>query len=150
MSIKGLAQTLAAKYGTRDPFRIAEAMDYLVIFTPLSGVRGFYQYLQRCHVIYIDSGLEEEDARRVCAHELGHSVLHRGLNRLFMDTRTIMVTSRYEKEANYFAADLLFDDYDLQDFLSVSLPDAARCLGLSEDVTAYRLSSVQPVLMPFY
>lgn len=146
MDTKRLANSLARKYGTRDPFRIADALGYTIIYTPLVGVRGFYQFLKRCHIIYLDSALDEETARFVCAHELGHSLLHRGYNRIFMDTRTFVVTSRYETEADRFAADLIYDDYDLQAFLELSLPTAAASLGLSEPLAAYRLGSVQPAL----
>ena len=86
MDIKRLAERLVDKHGTRDPFRIAEELGYTIITLPLWGVRGFYQYLKRCHIIYLDSELGEATARFVCAHELGHSFLHRGLNRIFMDT----------------------------------------------------------------
>lgn len=143
MDSRRLALSLARKYKTRDPFRIAEAMGYTIIFTPLVGVRGFYQFMKRCHIIYLDDSLDENEARFVCAHELGHSLLHRGFNRIFMDTRTLMRTGRYEREADRFAADLLYDDADLQDFLQLPLPTAAACLGLSEDVTAYRLQGIQ-------
>ena len=100
MEIKSLAEKLVRRFGTRDPFKIAEALGYIVLYTPLVGVRGFYQYLKRCHIIYLDPGLDEATARFVCAHELGHSLLHRGLNRIFMDTRTLLVSSRYETEAD--------------------------------------------------
>ena len=148
MDIKSLAEKLVRKFGTRDPFKIAEALGYIVLYTPLVGVRGFYQHLKRCNIIYLDPELDEATARFVCAHELGHSILHRGLNRIFMDTRTFMVSSRYETEADHFAADLLYDDYDLQNLLTCSLSTAATSLGLSEDLTAYRLQSVQPRLFP--
>ena len=148
MDIKRLAEKLVRKFGTRDPFRISAELGYTIIYTPLVGVRGFYQYLKRCHIIYLDPELDDATARFVCAHELGHSLLHRGLNRIFMDTRTLMVSSRYETEADRFAADLLYDDYDLQNLLTYSLPTAAASLGLSEEVTTYRLQSVQPRLFP--
>lgn len=73
MDIKRLAERLVDKHGTRDPFRIAEELGYTIIHTPLVGVRGFYQYLKRCHIIYLDSELDEATARFVCAHELGHT-----------------------------------------------------------------------------
>lgn len=146
MDTKRLANSLARKYGTRDPFKIADALGYTIIYTPLVGVRGFYQYLKRCHIIYLDTSLDDNDARFVCAHELGHSLIHRGCNRIFMDTRTFVVTSRYEIEADRFAADLLYDDYDLQMFLEWPLSTAAACLGMSPQLAAYRLSSVQPTL----
>ena len=143
MDSRRLALSLARRFKTRDPFRIAEELGYTIIFTPLVGVRGFYQYLKRCHIIYLDDSLDEQEARFVCAHELGHSLLHRGFNRFFMDTRTFMRTGRYEREADYFAADLLYDDSDLQDYLELSLPTAAACLGLTESVAEYRLQGVQ-------
>lgn len=143
LETKRLAQSLARKYKTRDPFRIAAALGYTIIYTPLVGVRGFYQYIERCHIIYLDNSLEEPMARFVCAHELGHALLHRGCNRIFMDTRTFVVTSRYETEANHFAVDLLYDDEELEDLLELPLPTVATCLGLSETLAAYRLQSVR-------
>lgn len=148
METKCLANSLVQKYGTRDPFKIADALGYTIIYTPLVGVRGFYQYIKRCHIIYMDNSLEDNVAGFVCAHELGHSFLHQGYNRIFMDTRTFMVTGRYETEADHFAADLIYDDYDLQDYLGFPLLTAAACLGLSEPLAAYRLGSVQPTLLP--
>lgn len=144
MDIKRLANRLVRKCGTRDPFRIAEGLGYTVIYTPLVGVRGFYQYLKRCHIIYLDSELDDKTARFVCAHELGHSIMHRGLNRIFMDTRTFIVTSRYEVEANCFAVDLLHSDEDLQPYLSRSCDCAAAYMGVSSQLAEYRMSSVEP------
>jgi len=144
LDTKRLAERLVRRFGTRDPFRIAEDLDYTIIHTPLVGVRGFYQYLKRCHIIYLDSGLDDNTARFVCAHELGHSILHRGLNRIFMDTRTFIVTGRYEKEADRFAVDLLHSDEDLQPYLSRSCDCAAAYMGVSAQLAEYRMSSVEP------
>lgn len=142
MEQKRIADALVRKCGTRDPFRIAEALGFEVIRLPLRGIRGFYQYVKRCRLIYIDSDLSERDARFVCAHELGHAFLHQGYNRIFMDTHTHFVSSRYENEANRFAVDLLFDDADLQDFLELPVQLAADCLGIPTALAAYRLSSI--------
>lgn len=144
MDIKRLAEKLVRKFGTRDPFKIAEALGYIVIYTPLVGVRGFYQYLKRCHIIYLDPGLDEATARFVCAHELGHSLLHRGFNRIFMDTRTFIVTGRYETEANQFSVDLIYSDEELQPFLSRSYECAAAYMGVSNELAAYRMGEVMP------
>ena len=144
MDIKRLAERLVDKHGTRDPFRIAEELGYTIIHTPLVGVRGFYQYLKRCHIIYLDSELDEATARFVCGHELGHSILHRGLNRIFMDTRTFIVTGRYETEANQFSVDLIYSDEELQPFLSRSYECAAAYMGVSNELAAYRMGEVMP------
>ena len=145
MHIKRLAERLVDKHGTRDPFRIAEELGYTIIYTPLVGVRGFYQYLKRCHIIYLDSELDDATARFVCAHELGHSFLHRGLNRIFMDTRTFIITGRYETEANQFAVDLIYSDEELQPYLSRSYERAAAYMGVSNALAEYRMREVVPV-----
>ena len=150
MDIKRLASSLAWKHGTRDPIRLAKYMGYLVIYVPLEGIRGFYQYVKRCHIIYLDEQLDEHEAAFVCAHELGHSLLHRGCNRIFMDRHTHMVTSRYELEADRFAVDLLFDDYDLQDLLDCSITTVADCLGVPLELAEYRINSVEPVMFSDY
>ena len=142
MDSKRIADSLVRKYRTRDPFRIAEALGFVVIHTPMQGIRGFYQYVRRCYVIYIDSALSDRDARFVCAHEIGHALMHRGLNRLFMDTHTYFPTNRYEIDANRFAIDLLYDDDDLREFLDHPVQLAADCMGVSTELAAYRLKSI--------
>lgn len=142
MTQKALAEKLARVYGTRDPFRIAEALGFIIIETPLEGIRGFYQAVHRCRIIYLDNRLSDGDRRWVCAHELGHALQHQGCNRIFMDTRTHMVTSRYEKEADRFAVDLLFSDDDLREMTELSIGTVARCLGVSYELAAYRMASV--------
>lgn len=144
MDIKRLAERLVDKHGTRNPFRIAEELGYTIIYTPLVGVRGFYQYLKRCHIIYLDSELDEATARFVCGHELGHSLMHQGLNRIFMDTRTFIVTGRYETEANQFSVDLIYSDEELQPFLSRSYECAATYMRVSNELAAYRMQAVVP------
>lgn len=142
MDCKRIAASLVRKFRTRDPFRLADALGYVVICTPLQGIRGFYQYVQRCYVIYIDSGLEELEARFVCAHEIGHALMHRGYNRIFMDSHTYFPTNKYEIEANRFAVDFLYDDEDLRDFLEHPVQLAADCMGVSTELAAYRLQSI--------
>jgi Zn-dependent peptidase ImmA (M78 family) len=144
LDMKRLAERLVKRFGTRDPFRIAEELGYIIIYTPLVGVRGFYQYLKRCHIIYLDSELDEDTTRFVCAHELGHSLLHRGLNRIFMDTRTFLVSGRYETEANRFAVDLIYSDEELQPYLSRGCEYAAAYMKVDNELAAYRMGEVLP------
>ncbi len=144
MDVKAQADRLALKHGTRDPFAIAEALGCIVLFVPLSGLRGFYRYMKRCHVIFISDALDEVQARLVCAHELGHLLMHKGLNRMFMDRRTFVITGKYELDAHRFAVDLLYSDDELQPYLSRPVADAAAYMGVSESLAAYRLQSVTP------
>lgn len=143
MEQKRLAESLVRKYGTRNPFQIAEALGYNVIRTPLTGIRGFCQYIKRCHTIYIDDRLSERDASFVCAHELGHILMHRGYNRIFMDKHTYFVTSRYEAEADQFAVDLLFSDVDLEEFMEFPVQLTADFMGTSVALAEYRMRNLQ-------
>ena len=54
--------------------------------------------------------------------------------------------SRYEVEADRFAAELLFDDGDLQDLLGHSVVTVAQCLGINEKLARYRMETVVPPL----
>lgn len=60
-----------------------------------------------------------------------------------MDTRTHMVTSRYEKEANQFAVDLLYSDDDLQDLSEYSIATVAQALGIDYELAEYRMNSLR-------
>lgn len=143
MDQKRIAESLVRKCGTRDPFRIAKELGMLVIRTPLKGIRGFYQYAKRCVIIYVDSELDEWTSRFVCAHEIGHALLHRGFNRIFMDTHTYFAVNRQEIAADRFAVDLLYDDDDIRDFLEHPIQLAADSMGVSIELATYRLQSVK-------
>ena len=142
MEQKRIAESLVRKHKTRDPFRIAAELGYVVIRVPLKGIRGFCQRMKRRQVIYVDSDLPEREARFVCAHEIGHVLMHRGCNRIFMDTNTYFPVSRHEIEASRFAVDLLYDDEDLQFFLEHPVQVAADYMGVSIELAEYRMRSI--------
>lgn len=144
MYIKRTAHKLIQKFNTRNPFQICEELGYIVLRVPLVGLRGFYQYIERQHIIYIKDTLDDQESKLVCAHELGHSLLHTDNNHFFMNSHTYFSLSKFELEADKFAADLLYSDQFLQDYLSYSIQTVAECLGLSQQVVEYRFSSVQP------
>lgn len=84
MDTKALANRVAAQHGTRDPFCHCGGAWVIVIRAPLVEMRGRAQYVKRRTIVYVNACLDEPQQRLVCAHELGHHFLHRGLNRLFM------------------------------------------------------------------
>lgn len=144
MEQRRIADSMVRKYGTRDPFRLAKELGMIVIRTPLQGIRGFYQHIQRCVIIYVDSALDARVARFVCAHEIGHALMHRGYNRIFMDTHTYFTTRKHEVESDRFAVDLLYDDEDLREFLEYPVELAADCMGVSVELAQYRLQQLIP------
>ena len=143
MKQKRIAESLVRKYKTRNPFRIADELGFIVIRTSLQGIRGFWHHTQRQHIIFIDENLPEGAARFVCAHEIGHILLHRGYNRIYMDANTYFPVSRQEIEANRFAVDLLYDDEDLRFFMDYPIQLAADYMGVSVELAEYRLQTIQ-------
>lgn len=109
------ALRLVDKYGTRDPFELAEAVGAEVLFTDLGSLKGMYTYIQNNRFIVISNALDEATARIVCAHELGHDQLHRALvkDSFLQETLLYNMKNRTEYEANVFAAELLLPDADV-------------------------------------
>ena len=108
MDIKKRVNQIVRKYGTRNPLEIVEKMDMILVRYPLEGVRGFYHYFQRNHIIYVDDRLPEHIILFVIAHELGHVFLHKNSNAIFMDTRTHFVKNKYENEAKSFCYEFTY------------------------------------------
>ena len=139
MDIKKRANALARKHRSRDPFEIIRGLNVIVVYAPLVGVRGFYQYFQRNNIIYIDENLPKHVQRFVCAHKLGHMFLHKSANAIFMDTRTQFNTQRYEIEANYFAMSLLVGDDILADYEEYTVDQISHLLGYEKELIQLRL-----------
>lgn len=144
-TVKTTAKELVARFDTNDPFVICSLLDIEVLEVELpAGVRGFYACLMGAQIIYLNASIEDERERRVvCAHELGHALLHRKHNSLFLKERTNFVAARFEREADLFSGYLLLDDdtaYDCRcnGWTSVQI---SRFTGLSESVVEYCLTN---------
>ena len=138
MNIKQKANSLAKRYNSRNPFEIIKNLNVILVYYPLKDVRGFYQFFQRNNIIYIDENLSENEQIMVCAHELGHMLLHKNSNALFMDTRTHFVTTKYENEANTFAAELLIPDSIILDNPGMTKSQIARLSGYNEKIMEFK------------
>lgn len=139
MNIKKLVDSLVRKYKTRDPFEIIKNLNVIVVFYPLRGVNGFYQYFQRNNIIYINESLRRFEKAFVCAHEIGHMMLHKKANAIFMDSRTQFNTSKYEIEADQFAVDLLIPDSVIESHLECTTGQISRITGYSKHLIELRL-----------
>lgn len=146
MDTKLLAEKVAAKYKTRNPYEIAEYLGITVLFRPLGKLRGFAQNVNRCKLLFINDMLDDVQQKLVCAHEIGHFLMHKGYNRIFLDSCTFVETRRLETEAHRFSVNLLYSDSDMQQYLEYEINTVAECLGLSYELARYRMSSVEPML----
>lgn len=138
--IKRLADRIARKYRSRDPFEIIQGMNAILVYTHLEGIRGLYQYFQRNHIIYIDDDLPDREQRFVCAHEMGHMLLHRKMNAIFMERHTFLNRNKFEIEANMFAMDLLVSDDILEEYREYTTEQLSRLLGYQEELLKLRIT----------
>ena len=70
----------------------------------------------------------------VMAHELGHAVLHRKQNCYFIRNKTLLLTSKTEKEANRFAAELLVPDDLIYRYEGFTIRQISYAEGLNEEL----------------
>lgn len=103
---------LVRRFGTRDPFRIAQELGIEVLFYDDFGpLKGMYRVIKRNRFIFINKGLSSRMQRIVCAHELGHDQLHRSLAKgnALQEFMLYDMTTKPEYEANIVAAEILLD-----------------------------------------
>jgi len=104
------------KAGTNNPFEIATNRNIIINYLPLGVTFGLYMKNARHQVITLNSDIDENLQRFVCAHELGHAILHPDQNAPFLHAKTLFSTARIECEANYFAVNLLLFGENLQNY----------------------------------
>lgn len=139
--IKKIVAKYVKKYSTRDPYRLAGCLDIQLFQTFLGNASGFYRYMKRHKCIYLNCNLADETKRLVLAHELGHALLHSRDNTYFMEQNTLLNTSRYEIEANYFAAELLLDDDFISNNKELTISQLIKQTGFTEDILIFRLEA---------
>jgi len=112
--MEDIISKLVKQHKTNCPFTIARNLNISIYFEDLGqGTRGFYYKKLRRRFICIHRDLSEEWKRFVCAHELGHDRLHKGMSRFFIDERSFFSPGKYERQANEFAVLLLLSGADI-------------------------------------
>ena len=99
---------LVAVYGSAEPEVICEGMGVTIVSHELPDrVNGFTVRMYDMPFIVLNSSLNYYERRVTMAHELGHIVLHNGTNSIELSCNTSFCVSKYEREADCFAAMLL-------------------------------------------
>lgn len=136
MDVKGTVHKLINAYKTNNPFQLAELKNIEISYEPLGNIMGYYNSYKRIKFIHINCDLDDRIQRFVCAHELGHAVLHPKANTPFLQKNTFYSTEKIEKEANTFAVELLMTDeelYEHQD-TSMTIYEAAEMYGVPKEL----------------
>lgn len=110
--IVALAKGLRDSWNTNDPFEIAKKFGIEVLFRDVA-IKGFTAQTIKIPgyptIISINDAFNEKSKKILCAHELGHALLHdESVNHFSITKRNVM--TYVERDANLFAVALLIDD----------------------------------------
>lgn len=131
--IQHVVTKLKNKYKITDPFELSSLLNIHVVPWNLhEEINGFYKYDKRNKYIFYNNNLSTELQRFVCAHELGHAVLHPRANTPFLRKNTFFSIDKLEVEANRFAIELLIN----KDFLSenISIYELTKLCGIPNEL----------------
>lgn len=143
--IVDIAERIAKKYGTRDPFKISKMCGAELIVKNLGSLKGFYKVIYDTPFIFLSEALSPTEARLVCAHELGHHALHRAAARIgFEEFSLFSENSRREYEANLFASALLISNEDIGELIEYgyTAEQISIALGIDKRIAELKISTL--------
>ncbi|WP_438435446.1 ImmA/IrrE family metallo-endopeptidase [Gorillibacterium sp. sgz500922] len=136
MDMDQTIRRLIRKHKSNCPFEIASGQNIEVWFEDLGAcTRGMYRKTLRRKYIVIHRDLSEEWQRVICAHELGHAILHPGVSRFWIDEHTYFFVGKYERQANQFAVRLLTSQDSL--LPGEGLPEMLRRNCIPEELHSF-------------
>lgn len=112
--IISLTNDIKTTWGLTDPFEIARRFGVEVVFrdNAFSGFKAqTFKMSGYPAIISINNAYDERSKKLLCAHELGHALLHEGAVNHFAVTPQ-NAFSGVEYEANLFAVSLLYDELE--------------------------------------
>jgi Zn-dependent peptidase ImmA (M78 family) len=123
---------LLRRFKTRCPFQLAELLHITIVYKELPAhVKGYCMRVLRRKYIILNINLPAEELNFICAHELGHLILHKGFNHFFITQHTLVPIGKIEREANQFAVELLISDKLLLE--GATIYEAAAICGVPEE-----------------
>lgn len=119
--ISNCTYKIIKKHDTRDPFKLCDALHIRLWYKDLGNdIKAYFFYQSRIRNIIINIRIAPVVQKILCAHELGHAILHHKLAAMrgFQEFELFDSVVPTEYEANLFAAELLIDDEQLLDLLN--------------------------------
>ena len=144
--IQTVAHELIKKYDTRDPFELCKAIGVEVFYADLGSLKGMYKYLKKNRFAVINEKLDSYSKTLVCAHELGHDILHQDLAKrvCLQEFMLYDMKSRPEYEANLFASEILLPDDKILTLAhdGYDIEQIAKALSIDINLVAIKISSL--------
>lgn len=130
MNIKKFANDIANIHDTRNPFHIATENDIHILYEELGKNLGYFSNLFRIKTIRINDHADPFLKPFICAHELGHALLHPHAGTHAFNRNSFISNCKIEKEANQFAVELLFLDELIAGHPEIDIYNLARTFGI--------------------
>lgn len=130
------------KYKTNDPFEIAEYLNIVVQKGELGNKSGCYMYLKKNRCIFLNKDLAYPMMKVVMAHELCHAIMDTKTNCYFINSKTLLLTTKVEKRANIFASELLISDNFLSENEGLTIDQLSLSTGYDKNLFRLKLESL--------
>lgn len=143
-----LGAELVRRFGTRDPYAIAEGLGIHIYEEDFGRLKGMYRIIKRRRCIFINRNLDPTVANIVCAHEIGHDRLHREFAKGdgFQEFTLYDMSTRPEYEANMVAAAILLPEEEILHYIYDYGYDAeqiARAMSTDINLVALKIAALQ-------
>lgn len=143
-----LPKKLIRRFRTRDPFTIADMLGITVLMrNDFKRQKGAFVVVGNNSFIFINNNLSQYMQRLICAHELGHALLHRRRGAVpggMLEFEIFDMTDQTEYDANVFASNLLIDEEEVIDLagMGYDIVQIAREIGLNVNILLVKLTEM--------
>lgn len=140
---------LVEKHGVRDPFALCDCLDIEILWKSMcEEIKGYFFMYDGVKIIVINSELDDFMKKMVCAHELGHAILHEHIadrEHFTVDFAVYDLSAKPEFQANLFAGELLVQDEDVLEQLAIydNYFDVANELSISPELLDFKIRMMQ-------
>lgn len=122
-------------YNSNDPYFLCKSLDIQIEYMEKDSfiLRGneasYLRSIFDTEFIYIQKDLDSQYEKFILAHELGHALLHTNLSTAAFNLK-LMNVGKYERQATYFAFNLLDLELDSIELKGFSSEQIARTLHI--------------------
>lgn len=114
INYKVRVRNLIKKYNTRNPYALCRKLNINIVENYFNDTmpKAFFKKVLHKKFIILNLSRIENDSEKLFSicHELGHALLHSSDSAFYLHDHTFCVRSRFETEANKFAAELMINE----------------------------------------
>lgn len=133
--IKEIVEGLIELYQSRNVYELIDALEINLIKKELpQGKKGcFFRDSYGNETIFVSNDLDLVEEKCVIAHELAHAILHVDVSTHFYSDNDLLVKSKLEIQANYFASELLIE-HELMQYKDLTIKELSYILEVTEEL----------------